>query len=60
MIALPPLEVGGEKVTTANPLPGAAAPMFGAPGATTLVGVTVVVADGGLEPTAFLAVTEQV
>lgn len=60
MIALPPVTVGGVKVIVACVLPPMAPPMTGGPGGTIGAGVTVAVADAGLEPVTFLAVTEQV
>ena len=60
MMALPPLNAGGVKVTTANVLPGDAPPIIGAAGGTIGAGVTVAVADAGPEPVTFRAVTEHV
>jgi hypothetical protein len=59
VIGLPPLEVGGVKLTFACALPAVAVPMVGAPG--TVLGVTLFdIADAGLVPAALVAVTLKV
>jgi hypothetical protein len=57
VIAEPPFEVGAVKATDADPLPGVAVPMVGAAGAPT--GVTETVDEAALDPTALVALTEQ-
>jgi hypothetical protein len=59
VIALPPGDTGGVKVTVACPTPAVAVPMVGGPGSA--VGTTMLeTVDIGPVPTAFVAVTLKV
>jgi hypothetical protein len=59
VIALPPFEAGGVKLTVACALPAVAVPIVGAPG--TVAGVTLLdAADAGPVPIALVAVTVKV
>jgi len=59
VIALPPFDAGGVKVTLACALPAVAVPIVGAPGGA--AGVTgMEAADGGPIPMVFVAVTVKV
>ena len=59
MIALPPIEAGGVKLTVACAFPAVAVPMVGAPGVVTDVGACVTVTSTGL-PVAPVDVTRMV
>ena len=60
VIALPPLDCGGLKLTIARVSPLIALTPVGAPG-TVAVGITALeAADGALDPAAFVAVTVKV
>ena len=59
VMALPPSEAGGVKVTVARAFPRVAVPMVGAPG--TVAGITLFeAADAAPVPTAFVAFTVKV
>ena len=59
VIALPPVEAGGDQLTVADALPAVAETPVGGSGA--VIGVTAFdAADGGLVPAAFVAVTVNV
>ena len=57
MIAEPPFEAGGVKLTVSCPLPAVAVPIVGAPGGP--IGVPFAVPEAALVPAELVALTEQ-